>query len=197
MASAVKITSAFGASAFLLSVLMTGANAQDAPAAQTCETASLNSTTSFTPSTFTQEDFFAINKVLNDLGLLEPEIIHHLKEGLLATDAQQKKLERFSDELDNLLNGEYADVGEDFNAFHPTVLANIAEALEGYISVLESLYSDNPEVIEALASIAPNREALKNTQTQVTQQMELRMGIISCIQPAVPQNEQTPSLALS
>ncbi len=202
MASASKITSAFGASAFALSVLMTGASAQDVSSAQTCETASLNSS-SLTPPSFAQEDFVAISERLNDLGLLDSDIIGDLLETSAINGDQKKQLNDFRRALDEMTSRKYSEATgiDDYSTDH---LSRFANALEKYITVLEFIYADNPEVKEALADMGEHRLALQNTNAQIaTQNLYERMGIPTCTPDVIPNpgeknyGERVPTLALS
>lgn len=202
MASASKFTSALSASAIAFTVFATVANGQDISAIQSCETASLNNT-SLTPPSFAQEDFVAISNQLNGLGLLDGEIIGDLLETRAVDQTQEGILKNFRRQLDILMSPEYAEATT-LEDFHPDVLSGFATALEDYLTVLQSIYADNPEVNEAFAVMAPHRAALKNTTAQIAMHtLRERMGLVTC-KPSVitdpadkSYGEHAPALAIS
>lgn len=204
MAPASKYASALRASVlFAYAAFMSHeASAQTITITQTCETASLNST-ALTKIPFAQEDFVAISETLARFSLLEGELIDDLLQKSVIDpeiyDEQHEMIMEYRDELEKHLSGQYADAGS-FEDYNDNILMNFALKLEDYLTVLDSLYEDNPDINAAFASIEANRQRLKNAAAQ---RMQNKTGIASCEQPVLPTpgqenyGEHAPALALS
>ncbi len=170
MASASKITSAFGASVVFAcaAFIQNEASAQTVTSAQFCQNdLAQDELLPSSASSSLLQSIRTVNNTLTKLGLYDEEVIsdllNNLPEGAMGTTFSRSVVKRYYDEMAKFdEGGAYARYTNDFNKLPAHALSDYAGTLAGYVTVLDNMYRDDEAVQEALKAITDDRNALND-----------------------------------